>query len=131
MSCALVIIPALPKKFGELGHSAVQEVDNIHSHNLWTKMTKVKLLSWSSSAKNSRQKAGYEVLTLKASFSLMISKVNVATDKSYKFMDQQTDVFRISFELDAVEMESITPERNKNAFNVSWRQAMQKQTRYV
>ena len=35
------------------------------SDNLWTKMTKVKLLSWSSSAKDIRLKAGYEVLTLK------------------------------------------------------------------
>src|SRR6218665_1836511 len=46
--------------------------------NLWTKMTKVKQLTWSSSAKDIRLKAGYEVLTLKATSSLFARMLVIA-----------------------------------------------------
>ena len=46
--------------------------------NLWTKLTKVKRLTWSSSAKDIRLKAGCEVLTLKATSSLFARMLVIA-----------------------------------------------------
>ena len=46
--------------------------------NLWTKMTKVKLLSWTSSAKEIKLKSGSEVLTLKATSSLFARMLIIA-----------------------------------------------------
>jgi len=46
--------------------------------NLWAKMTKVKLLSWTASAKELKLKAGSEVMTVKASSSLFARMLIVA-----------------------------------------------------
>ena len=46
--------------------------------NLWTKMTKVKLLSWTSSAKEIKLKSGSEVLTLKETSSVFASMLVIA-----------------------------------------------------
>ena len=46
-------------------NSGIVEEPLTGNDNVWTNMTKVKLLSWSSSAEDIRLKAGYEVLTLK------------------------------------------------------------------
>ena len=42
------------------------------NENLWTRMTKVKLLSWSATAKELKIESGSEVQILKAAFSLFV-----------------------------------------------------------
>ena len=50
----------------------------IGNGNLWAKMTKVKLLSWSATAKEIKLKAGSQVITLKATSSLFARMLVIA-----------------------------------------------------
>jgi hypothetical protein len=66
------------EQIGMNAHVKFVEDRLIGNENLWAKMTKVKLMSWTASAKEMKLKAGSEVLTLKATSSLFARMLVIA-----------------------------------------------------